>query len=294
MYNLKYYSSNGKMINLSPRENIFITKTDGLTANVVSFSETQSIGQTGSTMQGQVVQPKNITIEGEIAGMARDTRQRFLDTITPLESGRLYYDDKMYLDVTPMQTPDIQRKPYNSKFQFVLRAFFPYWRNANVTMSDVVGLTPMFHFPINYGNTYFENPLLHEFGRRTDSYFTNVTNRGNVPAPFIVMFIAKTALKNPKITMVDTGEFLRIHKDMQAGERIVIDLTKQVLEVSQLLEGAETDAINYFDINSSVTMSLKAGDNLIRYDADENRGGLDVKIIHHDTWAGAFGNDRTI
>ena len=188
----------------------------------------------------------------------------------------------------PLQTPDIQRKNVNAKFQFTLRAFFPYWRSANIKNTQIVGVMPMFHFPINYGKTYFENPLIHQFGRRAESHFADAHNAGNVPAPFTVLFIAKTDLSNPKITMVDTGEYIRIQRDMVAGERIAVDLTQNRLRVTQFLDGQELDGINYLDITSSIGMTLKTGENIIRYDADENREGLDVRLIHHDTWAGAF------
>lgn len=256
------------------------------------MAESQGVAQIGSTVQGQAVQAKDIIISGEISGPSTMYRKALVDTIVPLVPGRLIYDNHLYIDVFPRITPVVEQYPTNAKFQFTVRAPYPYWRELEETSTNVAGLEPMFKFPINYGDTYFENPKTHMFGKRIQTYFTNVINKGNVSAPFSVVFIAKTALSNPYITKVSTLEFIKINKAMVAGERITVDMTGSSLKVTTSIQGVESNAMQYFNIDSTL-FELDIGDNLIRYDSDVNREGLDCRITFSPTWSGAYGDDKT-
>lgn len=293
MYNLKYVSQNGKSLNFSFKDSLVITSISGLTENVIELAETQGVAQIGTSIQGKSVQGKDIVINGEIVGIARFKRQELLDTITPLESGFLIYNNKLELGVEPVVTPYVENYADNAKFQFTLRASYPYWRSIKQIITDVAGLEPKFKFPVNYGDTGNEGrPKQHIFGQRISNFFVNVENRGNVPAPFKVMFIAKTALSNPSITKVSTLEFIKIRKNMISGERIEVDMMGDLPKLTSYKIGSEEDVFRYFDIDSTL-FELDVGDNLIRYDADSNRNGLDVKITRADTWSAPYGDDKT-
>ena len=293
MYNLKYISQNGKRLNFSFVNNLVITSISGLTENTVDLAETQGVAQIGTSIQGKSVQGKNIVINGEIIGMSRFLREQLLDTITPLESGMLIFNNRLELGVEPVITPYVENYPSNAKFQFTVRAAYPYWRSIEQISTDVAGLEAMFKFPINYGDTgHEEHPKQHIFGKRISNFFVNVENKGNVPAPFKVMFIAKTQLSNPSITKVSTLEFIKIKKDMISGERIEIDMMGDLPKLTSYKIGSEEDVFRYFDIDSTL-FELDVGDNLIRYDADSNRNGLDVRITRADTWSAPYGDDET-
>ena len=293
MYNIKYISNNGKNLNFSLSNNLAITSISGLTENTIELAETQGVAQIGSSIQGKSVQGKDIVINGEIIGTARFLRGQLLDTITPLEGGTLIFNNILELGVEPIMTPYVENYAENSKFQFTLRASYPYWRSIKQIITDVAGLEPKFKFPIDYGNTGNEgHPREHIFGQRISNFFVNVENKGNVPAPFKVMFIAKTQLSNPSITKVSTLEFIKIQKAMISGERIEVDMMGDLPKLTSYKIGSEEDVFRYFDIDSTL-FELDVGDNLIRYDADSNRNGLDVKITRADTWSAPYGDDKT-
>lgn len=290
MYNLKYLSNNGKSINFSPSLNLAITNTEGLTSNYIEMSTSQGINQVGTTIQGQSVGDRTITIDGTIIGESVLYRKQLIDTITPLVGGQLIFDNKFYLTVVPENTPDISRHGVSANFQFILRAAYPYWRATSQSATSLSGMVAKFRFPVNYGNP--STPDYHIFGQRITLSYQNVINNGNVPVPFVVKFHAVTALSNPKIVNMKTLQFIRINKSMVAGETITIDMMEGSLTITSDENGVDESIFGYFDIDSQI-FKLQVGDNLIRVDADENRDGLDCTIYHYMTSAGAYGDDAT-
>ena len=293
MYNLKYLSDNGKMINFSIHTGFVISNTRGLTANVVEISTTQGFTQIGVTAQSEDVQGKPISVEGVLMGKAADKRKQMLDTIVPQVGGTLVFDNRLEIRVIPQITPDIKWDTVNALYQFTVFAAYPYLRAIERITMSIAGMEPRFRFPINYDDTYFDDPLTHMFGERIQTFFKNVVNTGNVAAPFRVLFFAKTALSNPEIMLMnDSLPFLRINKNMTAGERISIDMLDDNITVTSDALGEVTNAFQYFDIDST-PFKLEAGDNLIRYDAASNRDGLDCRITFPPTFSAAYGDDKT-
>lgn len=285
MYNLKYISDNGKIINFSPLLGYIITKTDGLTENDITLAETQGVMQVGSTIQHKSVQPKTIVINGQISGQSAPKRAELLTTIVPKVSGVLVFDNKLQIRVEPKLTPSVERSMRNARFQFSLRAPYPYWRNIDQVRANVAGKVKKFKFPVNY-----KTP--HKFGERIATYFVNVLNEGNVPANFKATFIAITDLVSPKITKVATGEYIKINKPMAAGEQITVDMLDGIKITTTDLQGKEIDAIRHLDRGSQL-FSIDPGDNLIRCDSDLNREGLYCNLFFNHTYSAAFGDDLT-
>lgn len=285
MYNLKYISDNGKTINFSPLENFAITNTEGLTSNSVSIATSQGIGQVGTTIQGKSTDDKIITIEGTILGESTALRKQLIDTIVPLVSGTLIFDNELYIVVEPETTPDISRHRHNANFQFTLRASYPYWRALAQSSISLSGLKKSFKFPVNYGEQ-------HIFAIRMEDVYQTIYNEGNVPIPFMIKFFAKTPLSNPKIENIKTLDFIRIEKDMTAGETISVDMTGNTLRITTNESGVEKNAFGFFDIDSTL-FKLEVGENSIKSSADTNNNGLYCTIFYSRTTHAAYGNDIT-
>lgn len=284
MYNLKYVSDNGKTINFSPLEKLVITNAEGLTSNSVSIATSQGIGQVGTSVQGKSTDDKLITLEGEILGESTALRKQLIDTIVPLVSGTLIFDNELYIVVEPEETPDISRHKHNARFQFILRAPYPYWRALAQSSISLSGLKKMFKFPVNYAEQ-------HIFAIRMEDVYQTIYNEGNVPIPFMVRFFAKTPLSNPQIENIKTLEFIRMKKDMVAGETITVDMTGNTLRITTNEGGTEANAFGYFDIDSTL-FKLEVGENSIKSSAEVNKDGLYCTIFYHLTTAGAYGTDN--
>jgi len=285
MYNLKYESSNGKSINFSPLEHIILTKVDGLTQVNTELSTSQGMNQIGTTIQGRSVKDKLITIEGTFIGASSALRRRLIDTLVPLTSGVLIYDNKWKIEVEPENTADISRDSYNASFQFVLKAPYPYWKSITESKTSLTGIEAVFKYPLTY-----KEP--HMFGQRIESSYQNIYNNGNVPIPFMIEFVAKTTVKNPQIFNMKTLEFIRINKTIEAGEVIRINMTGGTLDITSTINGITTNAFGFFDIDSTI-FKLEIGENLLKSEAEVNSKGLYSTIYYNTTTAGVYGDDIT-
>ena len=72
---------------------------------------------------------------------------------------------------------------------------------------------------------------------------------------------------------------------MVAGEVIKVNTNIGSKKITKVLSGVETNILNYIDLNS-VFLQLDVGDNLFRYDAEENLNNLEVSIYYNPYYLG--------
>ena len=122
-------------------------------------------------------------------------------------------------------------------------------------------------------------------GLREPSLIVNVNNTGDVKCGIIIEFKAKGSLRNPSLYNVNTREYIKINKEMVAGEVIKVNTNIGSKKITKVLSGVETNILNYIDLNS-VFLQLDVGDNLFRYDAEENLNNLEVSIYYNPYYLG--------
>ena len=289
MYNIKIFNlGNGNSVNFTPLNDLFISRVSGLDELGIDLSESQGVNQIGTTIQGESIPSRLIKIEGTIKDKAVLRREQLIRLMPPEASLRIVFNNKLYIDGKPEVTPGIERYAKNSRFQFSVRAPYPYWRYMDQDATALSGMQKMFRFPINYGN-----PPTHRFGSRIDVAYKNIENVGNVPCPFMVRLHAVTAVTNPRILNIETLEYIGMKKTMVAGEIITMDTRNGGLDITSEVSGVVTDDFKNFDTNSSVPFLLSVGDNLIRYDADSNRTGLNAIVRPAFALSAPFGDDAT-
>lgn len=159
----------------------------------------------------------------------------------------------------------------------------PYWTDVELNKQQIALWKGDFHFPLiipqNKGIT---------MGHREPSLIVNVNNRGQVKTGMIIEFFARGTLKNPSLFNVNTREFLKINKDMAAGEKFIINTNVGRKKILQELNGDTTDILNYLDIvgGGDTFLQLDVGDNLFRYNADSNLDNLEVNIYFSPQYLG--------
>lgn len=281
VYSLKYKNDNGDEVEFSFKSKIIISSAGGFTENIINLSLSQGMNQIGSTVQGQAVQSKDIPVTGTIVGETTAARRQLLRAIKPLVGAKLIYNDEWEIRVYPTQTPVIEKHLTNAKFQFIVKAPFPYWNRIagqNVFLTQMDG---MFSFPWNLAESFM-------FGQRKGEEYVNVHNPGDIDTPFRVVFTANEELSNPAIRNLLAGTYLQVLKNMEAGETIIVDISSMGLTVTSTnARGIQTDAFGYLDIESNFYW-LNPGDNIVRFDADENRNGLDAVMYYTVLRVGAY------
>ena len=186
--------------------------------------------------------------------------------VRPDIPGKLYADD-YFIDVYVTATPTVEANKNLANFQFSLLAAYPYWQKGNKVTTSLWGVEKLFKFPWNISRTY-------QFGQLMEEQFLNILNSGQVPVPFTATFTATETVENPKITNVQTGEFLLINKTIEPGETVVVENTHGKTYVTSSVDGSIRGALD-FDSN---LFRLAVGDNVLKPEADSGLSYLDIQI----------------
>ena len=124
-----------------------------------------------------------------------------------------------------------------------------------------------------------------EMGYREPSLIVNTNNTGDVECGMRIEFKALATLDTPSLLDVNTNEFIKINKEMVAGEVISVSTYFGAKKITSTLNGVTTNIFNYIDFNSTF-LQLDVGDNLFRYDATTGLDNLEVTIYYNQQYLG--------
>lgn len=263
----KYVNDNGEMVTFDFSGGFLINKPTGIDSVSVSLSQAKGINQTGATIQSTNIQPRPVNITGYIVGDGQNEKKnKLISVIRPDIGGKLYADD-YYLNVYPTATPSIEARGFSAKFQFSLLAAYPYWCKDDSVSATLARVDKRFKFPWNLSKSY-------SFGHLSEAQFMNVPNRGQVPVPYRVTFIANGDVENPKIINATTGKYLLVNKTMVSGERLVVDITHDKTTVTSSVDG---DCRGALSLRSNMFL-LDVGDNVLKPEATTGLANMQVDI----------------
>lgn len=265
--------------------------------NVSGLSEVESqdytyngYNQDGESYLSTVLKSRKIDIQFTI--MADDVerlikKRRVINQVfnPKLGIGQLLYSYKgstRKLLCIPTGTPKIEvksRKVY-SKAQVTLTAYDPYFYDLSETKVNIATWRNSFKFPLTIPR---QKRII--MGYKEPSLIVNVINEGDVECGLTIEFIAKGAVKNPSLLNVNTQEYIKVSHTMVAGEKIIVTTGYNNKKIVSELNGELINIMNYLDLNSTF-LQLEVGDNLFRYDADENLSQLEVNIRYTQRYLG--------
>ncbi len=238
------------------------------------------MNQDGATYVSSNLDMRNIVIKGKIKNNANYNKPRMISILNPKLQGKLTVIDG---EVTKYIRCRIEKAPTISNDnipQFVMSLICPnpFFYDKEFK-TDIALWQGDFEFPLEIE----EQGIL--LGHREPSLIVNVINESDLKCPLRIEFKALATLTNPSILNVNTQEFIKINKTMTAGEIISITTGFGDKKVQATLNGITTNAFNYIDFNSTF-LQLDVGDNLFRYDADENIDNLEVSIYYTPQYLG--------
>ena len=263
-----------------------------------------SMGQDGDTYLGNRIESRDIELVGRIVERDKERAQRLRrqlnNILNPQFTAKLIYDFgnfRRVIDCTINNAPVFTRPPILEEFTIQLSCLNPFWREEAELRQDMATWVGGFEFPID--RPYYdlpqgleipqdpENPTtpIWQVGWREPSLIVNVFNAGDVRAGMRIDFRALGTLVNPSIINAETGEFIRINITMLPGDVITIRTGFGEKGVTLRRQGVETDAFRFLDIDSTY-IQLAVGDNMFRYDADENMESLDITVWHNNFFLG--------
>lgn len=266
--------------------------TSGLDA-VVNTSETTG---DGSLYRSTKLEERNFEIEFRIDKINDDAiwlqqqRNKMFKVINPLHNPmRIDFTtdsgDKYFMTAQALSTPVLPKglENNNKAFQKGLIQFLatdPYIYDVAEQNVDIALWMPLFSFPLEIPDEGIE------IGQRSKSLIVNVENKGHVETGMMIRFSAVATVKNPKLINLNNYEELKLNVTMQGGDIIEVSTYRGKRSITLIRNVERTNIFNVLDLASKF-IQLDVGDNLIRYDAeDDTIDNLVVNMSFRQRWVG--------
>lgn len=248
------------------------------------------VNQIGVYVIGTSLETRSVTIQGWVIAenesmmtIRKTTLNRFFN---PQQAVDLFYKDYVlrFLPNTSIRYSTVIAENNEVICKFKVEGYCPDPLFSEQVESKVAAASTqaMFHFPLIISET--PNPpggII--FGLRQPSLIVTVMNNGAVDVGMKIVFRANGTLTNPSLIEVNTQKFFKVNKTMVAGEEITIDTIIGEKKIEGYLNGITSNYFKYRDLDSE-WLQLKVGDNLFRYDADQNVGNLEVYIYYNNKY----------
>lgn len=277
---LIYENEKGQSIEFSVWSSFFLQDFDGLDGLKNNIYTSKGMLQDGETFVSSNLNMRNIVIQGRIKDNAQYNKPRMISILNPKLQGKLTVIDG---EVTKYIKCRVEKAPTLSidnlpKFSLSLLCPNPFFYDKEIKV-DIALWQGDFEFPLEI----LEQGIL--LGHREPSLIVNVINEADLSCPLKVEFKALGTLKNPSLFNVNTREYIKINKTITAGEIISVNTAFGEKRIESYLNGVINNAFNYIDLNSTF-LQLDIGDNLFRYDAEQNADNLEVSIYYTPQFLG--------
>jgi hypothetical protein len=247
--------SNNKTLEITKDTLYKLIDIDGIESAEFKLNLTSNSQFDGSVVNSKRIDKRAISIISEYTGASKEIeRKKLISFFNPKNTGSLVIN---YGDLE--RTINYEIEGFNSKinninenltFTVDLICANPFWSEIQGLKEEIALWIGDFEFPLEL----IEGGI--EMGHREPNLIVNVVNECDVGAGMRIEFRALATLANPSLLNVNTGEFIKINKEMVAGEVL------------------------------TVTTYLRNKNNLFRYNSDTNLDNLEVSIYFSPQYLG--------
>lgn len=250
------------------------------------INASQSANQVGSTYESSSIEKRDIDIVLRIKATTseyRGLKRKLLNVFNSVYSGELILkniDGEKKISTRVTRAPNFYLDDNKKECEISLVALDPYWKDTNETKTDIATWKGSFSFPLIIP---IDTGI--KIGYREPSLIVNTNNIGDVKTGMRIEFKALGTVVNPELVNIESQDFIKINKTMEAGEVITVTTDFSNKKVSINKNGVIQNGFNYFDLYSTF-LQLEIGDNLFRYNAQEGIDNLEVTIYHTSRYVG--------
>lgn len=292
MERLIFTNARGESVTFGASPPFEIVTVEGL-GDVKADNITQkSAFQDGSTYVDTMLEEREIPVTLIIRGadytQITQSRQRLSAVLNPklglgtlrYEGGETVREIPAIVEALPTYSDGINNRGVRyQKASVYFIAPDPYWRETADTKTEIALWESLFEFTLEIPEEGIE------LERRSPTLIVNVVNDGHVDTGMIIRFRALGTVVNPSLFNVNTQEWIKINRTMVAGEIITVNTNQGRKRIESNINGVTTNIFNSI-VRGSKFLQLEIGDNLFRYDADENLDFLEVDIFHAPKYVG--------
>ena len=260
---LKWESADGKIIEFTDRNKYILENRSGFGYPPNDIKSVKSPYQIGSTLIGQVIEPRQIEIEFAVITEDKDLlfqrKREVIKAFNPVQrTGNLTYidaaDNKYQINAVPEQAPSF--KEDQGTYQNItlnLHAPDPRWYNPD---------------PVNI----------------TLNQSTELINSGDTVTPIEITL--EGPMSNPVIINKTAGKKIRLNHSIGSGEKITINTkfgSKSIFLYDSLDRRRKAFSLLSFD---SQLFGLKAGSNIISFGASNMNDTSNAVISYKKRYLG--------
>ncbi len=274
-----------------------ITKIEGLESSELDLKFTDNALVDGSTLDGKRVKKRPIHIEATLRDDRNNeaNRQRIIKFFNPKYTGKLtvnYSGVKRNIEYELEGWNFVAESNVHDQLSIVadLTCPDPFMKNIDNFGQNMADVSKHIAFPWRVVKAKVVVPEPYKgltlpgqiTGYRTLTKEVALPNDGDVPTGVQIQFIAaRGPCLNPKISLVGTGQFVRVKIAMEQGDVLLVDTNKrhQVIELNGVNVYQKIDRL-------SEPFELAVGSNYLEYDADENYTNLDVRLFYTPLYLG--------
>ena len=280
METITYTNASGDSVTLSyTSDDTILDKYDGFGPAEIVPETTQGYGQHGQTLRdvkyGARIMQLYFNGFAPTPTESYALRRRLASVFNPLRApGVLVYEnDHIRLSVpcapTVAPTP-VERNGLLTYYNIELTAYDPFWRDVAESGIKLSGYKGGLTFPFNFGA-----PV--QFASIGDIAKINIV--GDVESPIRAEF--RGAAVNPRLTLVETGEYIEVAATLTEGQTLVITTDYGNKKVT--IDGVSaTHLIN----PASTFFSLRPGDNTLSYTSETVLGSPEVYVFWRNRYVG--------
>lgn len=239
------------------------------------------VSQVGVYIDSTTLEQRVVAISGWVIGNTYDelkaNKAVLNKLINPLHTVEAVIQDKYKLDFKP----DFSVK-YSASYEEnneVLCKFLiqgtcadPMFTKKLRQSALIASTIPKFHFPLSIPKN---TGLI--MGLREPSLLATINNGGDIDTGMLITFSCTSTVTNPVLLNVNTREFIKINKTIASGEQVIVSTSSGNKYIKGVVKGEESNYFKYLDFDST-WLQLHTGDNILKYDADNNVEGLEVLI----------------
>lgn len=292
---------NNRTLVMGPGEDIDITKVTGLESSELKLSTSDNALVDGESLDGKKIGKRPIHIEAKFRHSRNNPENRaaVIKFFNPKYTGKALITNmgiSRNIEYELEGWTFAEQNNLDARLGIVadLVCLDPYMLNVDNFGKNMAHYTAQFHFPWHSLAKRATNKSQYPVqarglllggmitGYRTLRKEVVLVNDGDVSTGVQIQFVAKRgSVKNPKITNVMTGQFMRVVCDMVVGDILLIDTNPR----HQVIELNGANYYHHIDRRSE-PFELDVGDNYLEYDADENYTNLDVNLYYRPKYLG--------
>lgn len=275
----------------------FFDSIEGLSSSENEIESYTTINKDGSHITGSNLSDRLVIVEGRIRGTDRQSafhhRRRLISLLNSkrglgileveYSDGSKYYTEAIVDGGVSIRESNLSETPANI-FNFTVQFLCPnvYWKQEEVYITNFTKVIPAFEFEIDID---MEDDDDMKFGEVQHSPFGRIVNKGDCPSGFTCI-VEEELTDYFCLTNINTGEFIKINKPLQRGEKLFIYShigNKKIIH--QDTQGRKTNWFKYMDLDSTFFL-LRPGNNDLKFTTNNEMDTVNVIIEHNNLYAG--------